>query len=72
MKATEKRGPVKVLRDASVSDSIVVTRDSRSGPSLRFSAFFVPKGDSPPFGPVRAASVLRAVEMLLGTMPDWS
>lgn len=59
------------IPDSSTVDSIVVTRDLRHGPSTRFSAFFVPKGSGPPFGPVRAASAERAVEMLLGSMPDW-
>ena len=59
------------LPDSSTSDSIVVTRDLRHAPAQRFSAFFVPKGSGPPFGPVRAASAERALEMLLGTMPDW-
>lgn len=57
--------------DKSDFDSIVVRRERpKKGEHLRFSAFFVPKGGEPPFGPVRAESPVRAVEMLCGTLTE--
>lgn len=71
VQVTPASGRRVTIPDSSTSDSIVVTRDLRHSAQQRFSAFFVPKGSGPPFGPVRAASAERALEMLLGTMPDW-